>query len=409
MDRGSIPPLAWCSMRKIAEGSTRPEPAGDNRDLSVRDVGEDRGRPGGPVEYERVGGLVRYGLSRALVLFLILLIVPYLIIGVINRDGTLDEMHRSRIRYEVVRLCSADPDLQELPPAEFQRLVDEAIQEEFIRQEFDRPFLRRNFTHLWRATILDLGWSQTLIGDSREVRPLLAERVGRTSLLFGTAMILMLLISLFVDLAASRHRGRFLDRLGTMLAPFSAVPGWFYGIFLILIVSAVGLPPPGGMADFGLSPGSPGYVLSVLRHLILPVSAISLGSIFVAIYSWRTFFVGRSSDERIESAGAGRSSSATSVSGSFLRPTPPRAIIYFLVLVTSLLMGSIIVEMIFNWPGLGRLLYQAIQVNQTPVILGSLVIYGYVLAFLAVMVFVLDFLDVWLIQRRASAGAPGGS
>lgn len=222
--------------------------------------------------------------------------------------------------------------------------------------------------------------------------------------LFAVSVPVGLLLS-----SVSRGRGRFLDRLGTRLAPISAAPGWFYLILLMIIFPAVlGWLPWGGMAPVPPPVDRGEYVLSVLRHLVLPVSGILLGSVFVAIYSWRTFFVGHSNDEQVEPPRGSESSMGTVDRGSFLRPTPPRVVTYFLVLVTSLMMGSIIVEVIFNWPGLGRLLHQAIQMNATPVILGSLVIYGYVLAFLTVMVFLLDFLDVWLIQRRGWVAAQGG-
>jgi len=368
----------------------------------------------GPVRPEQPGGLVKYGLSRALVLVLILFVVPYLTIAVMNWDGALDQMRKSQVRWEVVIRVYEDPDLQELPPAGVQRLIDEQVQEEYRRQGLDQPFMRRNFIHMLRAITLDLGRSDAVMSDmgSRRARTILAERVWPTALLFGVAMLALFAVSVPVGLllsSLSRGRGRFLDRLGTRLAPISVAPGWFYGIFLILIFYAgLGLLRPGGMVDLGLSPGSPGYVLSVLRHMVYPVSAILLGSVFVAIYSWRTFFVGHSNDEQVEPPRGSESSTGTVDRGSFLRPSPPRVIMYFLVMVTSLLMGSIIVEVIFNWPGLGRLLYRAIQMNDTPVILGSLVIYGYGLAFLTVMVFLLDFLDVWLIQRRGWVAAQGG-
>jgi len=68
------------------------------------------------------------------------------------------------------------------------------------------------------------------------------------------------------------------------------------------------------------------------------------------------------------------------------------------------LMGSIVLEVVFRWPGLGYTLLSAIQMRDTAVITGALVIYGYLLAFLAVLVFLLDFLDVRLVLRRVRAG-----
>jgi len=358
---------------------------------------------------EQSGGLVKYGLSRALVLFLVLLIVPYLIVAVMNRDGALDEMRVSQIRYEVVMLVYDDPDLQGLSPAERERLIDELVQKEYRHQGLDRPFVIRSFSHLWWAVSLDLGRNSPVVGLPVEVRSILAERSGPTFLLLGTAMILLLLISFFVARAASRRPGRWLDRLVLRLASISALPAWFFGVFLILIFPAwleilpwgrmVPVPPPVARGE---------YILSVLRHLILPVSAILLGSIFAATYSWRTFFVGHSSDAHVEPAGGSESPGREVDRSAFLRPTPAHISKHFLLLAASVLTVSIVLEVVFNWPGLGRLLYQGILLKDTPVVLGALVIYGYVLALLVVIVFSLDFLDVWLMQRRGRVASQGG-
>jgi len=291
-------------------------------------------------------------------------------------------------------------------------MIDERVQEEYGRQGLDRPFIRRNFIHLWRAITLDLGRNSPVVGLPVEVRSLLAERVWPTVLLLGVAMLALFAVSVPVGLLLSflsRRRGRFLDRLGTRLAAISALPAWFFGIFLILIFAEwLGMLPRGGMAPVVPQVARGEYILIVLRHLILPVSAILLGSIFAAIYSWRTFFVGHSSDEQVEPTGCSQSSSKEADRGSLLRPTLLRMITHVLIMAASVLTVSIVVEAVFNWTGLGGLLYRAISMNDTPVVLGALVIYGYVLAFLAVMVFLLDFLDVWLMQRRKRVAARGG-
>ncbi|MFU8795726.1 MAG: ABC transporter permease subunit [Dehalococcoidia bacterium] len=354
-------------------------------------------------------GSVRFGLYRALVLFLVLLIVPYLIITVLNRDGALDEMHRSRIRYEVALRIHTDPHWERLPYEQRQRLVDELVQHEYSRQGFNQPFVRRNLVHLWRAVSLDVGLGDSPIGSPFEVRPFLAERLQPTALLFGTAMLLVFLISFFFALFASRRRGGLADRLAVRLVPISSLPAWFCGIFLVLIfTAALGWLPWGGMVDIPPPDTSWQYALSVLKHMVLPVSAMVISSLFAATYLWRPFFARHSSDEHAEPAGAGPSSSEAIDSGSFVRSTLPGMIKHFVILAASVLMGSIVLEVVFRWPGLGLALWHAIQVADTAVVLGALVIYGYVLAFLAVMVLLLDFLDVRFVRRRETVEEQGG-
>src|SRR5204863_8532370 len=109
---------------------------------------------------------------------------------------------------------------------------------------------------------------------------IIMERLPATLLLFGTANLLIFFSSLYVALRLSRRYGSLLDRVVIALAPTSAAPGWFYGIFLILIFSFL-TPwfPPGGMVQ--ASPPAPGfgYALSVAVHMVLPIAAMFLSSI----------------------------------------------------------------------------------------------------------------------------------
>jgi len=357
-------------------------------------------------------GLVGFALSRALVLLLVLVIGSYSMIVVMNMYSALDRLVEAQVRDEVMLAVALNPEFQGLPLEERQGLVEELTQLELKRRGMDRPFFpHRSLTLLRNAMSLQLGRADLMLSDtlSREVRAIVSERIWPTALLFMVSMVAVLLISFFVALAASRRPGRFLDRLVLRLAPVSALPAWLFGIFLILIfASLLRWLPWGGMAPSGMTPGSEGFVSQLLARMILPVSAIVLGSIFVAIYSWRTFFVGHSSDERAEPTGPGESTGRAVDRSSFLRPTPPRIIKHFLVLATNVLIMSIVVELVFNWPGLGQVLFQAVHLNELAVMIGVLVIYGYVLAFVAVIVFLLDFLDVWLMQRRGRVAAQGG-
>jgi peptide/nickel transport system permease protein len=118
-----------------------------------------------------------------------------------------------------------------------------------------------------------------------------------------------------------------------------------------------------------------------MRHLILPVSAIMLSALFLTIYNWRTFFLIYSSEDYVEMAKAKGLSSREIERRYILRPTLPTIITSFALTLIGLWTGAIVLETVFNWPGLGRALFQAIGLYDTPVIVGSTVIYAYLLAF----------------------------
>jgi len=214
-------------------------------------------------------------------------------------------------------------------------------------------------------------------------------------------LVLLSTASIFLALFLSRRYGSFLDRIVVALAPTSAAPSWFYGIFFILIFASVlRVLPFGGMVDAPPPEGTLAYALSVLRHMVLPVAALAISSIFLSIYSWRTFFLIYASEDYVEMAKAKGLPSGVIERRYILRPTLPTIITNLSLGIISLWSGSIILERVFTWPGLGRLLFQAIGQFDIPVIIASVVIYAYLLA---LTVFLLDIIYA-LVDPRVKIG-----
>jgi peptide/nickel transport system permease protein len=206
-----------------------------------------------------------------------------------------------------------------------------------------------------------------------------------------------------VALAALRG---ILDKFVIALTPTSAAPAWFYGIFLILIfASLLKILPFGGMVEAPPPKETLPYALSVLKHMILPTLALWLSSLFLAIYSRRTFFLIFASEDYVEMARAKGLPSGIIERRYILRPTLPTIITQFAFLLIGLWSGAIILETVFNWPGIGRLTFQAIGLYDTPVIVASTVIYAYLLA---LTVFLLDIIYA-LVDPRVKVGAEGGA
>jgi len=346
--------------------------------------------------------VARHTLTRAVVLFITVVIAVYITILVANMGGYVDEIRKAEITFGVAMAVYGNPEYQLLPPAQLRAIVDERAELQFRIQGLDRPFIVRSFEYLWNALSLDLGRSEQIQSDrgSRLVRNVLLDRLPATLLLFGTTDLILFFFAVSSALFLSRRYGSLLDRAVIALAPTSSAPGWFYGIFLILIFAAVLRVLPWGRMYAAPRPEGFALVLSVLRHMVLPVSAMTLGSLFASIYSWRTFFLIYSSEDYVELARAKGLSSQAIERRYILRPTLPTIITSFLLMIITMWMGAIVLETVFNWPGLGRLMYQAIQLNDTPVVVGSVVIYAYLLA---ASVLLLDFIYV-LIDPRVRVG-----
>jgi peptide/nickel transport system permease protein len=352
--------------------------------------------------------VARYTAVRVVVLFFTVLVGVYLTILIANMGGYVDEIRRGVIREQVAVAISMDqsPEIRQLSQAERNALIEErvALQEKLMG--LDQPFIMRSFGFLKDAMTLNLGFAEAMFSDSgsKQVRLILLERLPATLALWGLANLISFFLTLFAALFLSRRYGSLIDKFVIALAPTSSAPAWFYGLFLILIFAAIlQVLPFGGMVDAPPPETTVGYALSLAKHLILPTVAIIISSFFLTTYNWRTFFLIYSSEDYVEMAKAKGLSDRGIERRYVLRPTLPTIITSFALMLITLWQGAIILETVFNWPGLGKALYQAIGLYDTPVIVGSTIIYAYLLA---ITVFVLDFIYA-LVDPRVRIGSEG--
>lgn len=353
--------------------------------------------------------LVRYTVLKLVALFFTVLVGVYIAVLVANMGGHVDDIRRATIRETVALAISADPQFQRLPAEERTRIMEERIAIQERRYGLDQPFILRSFGYLYDAMSLQLGFSEVLTSDSgsRAVRNIILERLPSTLVLFGTANLLVFFVALFFGLSLSRRYGSFGDKLVLALAPTSSAPGWFYGLFLILIFAGVmRILPFGGMVSAPPPDNPLEYGLSVAKHLILPVLAVLISTVFITIYKWRTFFLIYSSEDYVHMAKAKGLTDSMIERRYVLRPTLPNIITSFALLLITLWSGAIILETVFNWPGIGQLYFRAIGVYDTPVILANVVVYAYLLA---ITVFLLDFIYALVDPRvRIADGGEKG-
>jgi len=142
-----------------------------------------------------------------------------------------------------------------------------------------------------------------------------------------------------------------------------------------------------------------------LKHMILPLLALTLSGIFISVYTWRTFFLIYSSEDYVEMAKAKGLTSRDVERRYVLRPTLPTIITQFSLGLIGVWTGAPILETVFNWPGLGRQLFQAVGLYDIPVIVGETVLFAYLLA---ITLFLLDFVYA-LVDPRVKVGSQGGS
>ena len=345
----------------------------------------------------------RYVATRILTLGFTVVVGIYLTILIANMGGYVDEIMKGEIRDRVTQAISASASAKQMTPEVRQKLIQDSIAVEEERMGLNIPIAVRNFRYLKNALTLQLGRAINMTSDSgsKQVRLILLERLPATLLLMGTSQLFLFFSSVFIALYLSRRYGNFWDKATVALSPTSAVPPWFYGIFLILIFASVlKILPFGGMVD-SPPPANPiDYSLSLLKHMTLPALALILSAFFLSIYNYRTFFLIYSSEDYVEMAKAKGLPSRDVERKYILRPTLPNIITNFALLIIALWTGATITETVFLWPGLGRTLYQAVGLYDIPIIVGSTIIYAYLLA---LTVFLLDFIYA-VVDPRVKVG-----
>lgn len=345
----------------------------------------------------------RYTAVRLITLVITIVIGMYLTVLIANMGGYVDQIRRGAIREQVQQAVLLDRTLRELSAEERAIRQEEMIRLAEKRVGLDKPFAVRSFTFLKDALTLNLGRSLFLTspGGSRQVNLILLDRLPTTLMLFGTVGFILFFVEIFIALSLSRHYGSWLDKFFVAMSPTSSAPAWFYGIFLILIFAALlGWLPYGGMVDAPPPDTKIEYFLSVLKHMLLPTFALVVSGIFVAVYNWRTFFLIYSSEDYVDVAKAKGLNSRDIERRYILRPTLPNIVTNFAFFLIYAWTGAPIFETVFQWPGIGRVTIQAVGQFDTPVILGSTVIFAYILA---ITVFLLDFIYA-LVDPRVKIG-----
>jgi peptide/nickel transport system permease protein len=244
---------------------------------------------------------------------------------------------------------------------------------EQLRREFglDLPLVEQFLVYMGRLLTLDLG---TSLLQQQPVIELIVDRLPATLLLMVTATVLALGVGIALGVAAARRQGSWLDNVISVSALLVyATPAFWLGLMLIVLFSIkLDLLPSGGMMQIGASKNAFAHALDVAKHLILP--AATLGLFYVAIYTrlMRASMLEVYSLDFITTARAKGLSDGTIAWTHALRNALLPVVTLAGVQVGHLLGGSVLVETVFGWPGLGRLVFDALLQRDLNLLLGIL-------------------------------------
>lgn len=240
-----------------------------------------------------------------------------------------------------------------------------------MRQRFglDRPLLEQLATYAFRVASGDLGFSYV---QGRSAGAVIAERIPATLLLTGTAMVLAVVAAIPLGAIAGRrpHGARDVGISALALGLYSAPVFWVAQLAILLIALRLGIAPVQGMVTAGSDATGPARAVDVLRHLALPALVLASQELATLVRLTRSGVIDQMALDYVRTARA----KGVGERAVLVRHALPRALLPAIAVIGAraghLVAGAAVVEIVFGWPGTGRLLVASLQTRDTPVLLG---------------------------------------
>lgn len=253
----------------------------------------------------------------------------------------------------ISRVPNASPELRRALEAEF---------------GLDRPLWQQYFLYLGQLFRGNLGIS---FANRQPVADNLLEAFGNTLPMITTGTVIAIVIGIAFGVLSAVRRGTVGDHVSTNIAVlFYAFPTQFLGMMLLILFA--GVLPSAGMSDpfaVGLSPW--GQFVDLLRHMVLPVATLVL-----TLYAENTLIVRSAMLETLGEdyvlTARAKGLARRRIIGSYaLRNAALPTITQVALSLGAIVSGSILVEVIFSWPGIGRALYNAVLQRDYPMLQGG--------------------------------------
>lgn len=300
------------------------------------------------------------------------------------------------LNFLLIHLAPGDP--AEVIVGEMGGATEEILAAIRAAYGLDKPFSEQLFIYLGKVARGDLGQSFYF---NKPVTELILQRVLPTIILVISSLICAFVLGTFLGVVASRSPNGPLSHFVTVFSLFGySAPVFWSGIMLlILFTSILPLFPVSGMYDVTLEGGLIAKILDVLYHLMLPMFTLAI--IYLAQYSRlaRASMLDVLGSDYIRTARAKGMSEKTVVYKHALKNAVLPVVTMAGLQMSYLFSGAVLVESVFNWPGLGRLAFESILRRDHPTILGIL----FFSTFIVVIANLLTDLSYRLIDPRIGA------
>lgn len=268
------------------------------------------------------------------------------------------------ISFLIVELSPGDPVIAlagESGDAEYYAMMRE-------RFGLDQPLHVRLGSYVSNVAQGDLGTSYI---HGKPALGVVLDRLPATLLLAVTSLVISTIVGIALGMAAANRAGGLLDTaISTVSLGFYAAPVFWIGLMALLAFSLyLGAFPVTGMTSLGASDEGFAHVLDVAHHLALPALVLASQEIAAVARLTRSGLVEQLRSDHVRTAVAKGARRLRVIGHHALRLALLPVITIIGARIGHLLSGAIVVEFVFSWPGIGRLMVTAVEDGNTPVLL----------------------------------------
>ena len=275
----------------------------------------------------------------------------------------------SFISFFLIRLAPVDPLAElKLNPS----ITQETLDYEVERLGLDKPIIVQYGKWFKSFVQGDLGYCTT----GEKVADKLMERIPNTLLLTSVVILLTWAVGIPLGIVAALHWRKPIDRLLTVLSSIGmAIPSFFFALLLLIFAVKTGWFPTGGITSYNYSELSPiGKFLNIMHHLVLPVIVLFTISLSGLQRQMRGNLLDVLQSDYVKFARAKGLSETKVIYKHALRNAINPMVTLLGFEFASLLSGAALTEYVFQYPGLGRLILEAVMKSDINLVMASLMI-----------------------------------
>lgn len=275
----------------------------------------------------------------------------------------------SVIGFFLIRACPVDPlgELRMNPS-----ISKQTLEAEKIRLGLDKPVVVQYGLWLKGFVKGDMGICTT----GEKVSDKLKERIPNTLLLTITVIFFTWLVGIPLGIVAALNKGKPVDRMLTILSSVGmAIPSFFFALLMLIFAVRTGWFPTGGLTSYNFSSMSEiGKILDIAKHLVLPTLVLFTISLSGLQRQMRSNLLDVMESDYVKYARAKGLSENKVVFKHALRNAINPLVTLLGFEFASLLSGAALTEYVFQYPGLGRLILEAVLKSDINLVMASLMI-----------------------------------